>query len=150
MSIELKIKAKHLALEPAIIRNEEQKILKQFKWAMGMYQVYYPEDHSVTAGLLSKYNSLAKHRKWNVRNEARATHLARAYIAGLPYKSVESKRENEFLFKQFILPRIFSMVAKYGDKPIVKKFNRDTKIMDYDSVEKETLMKSIEEWSKLE
>lgn len=129
MSIELKIKAKHLALEPAIIRREEQKILKQFRWAMETYQVYYPEDHSVTANLLRKYNCLSEHRKWNVRNEARATNLARAYISGLPYTSVEQKRkpENEYKFKTRIIPRVVAMVQKYG-----------------------TLEQSIEDWSKID
>jgi hypothetical protein len=129
MSIELKIKAKHLAHEPAIIRKEEQKLLKQLTWAKQFYQVYYLEDHSVTCNLLQKYNSLHSHRKWNVRNEARATELARAYIAGKPYSSVEQKRkpENEYKFQTKIIPRISAMVQKYGK-----------------------LEQSIEDWSKLD
>lgn len=147
MSVELKIKAKHLALEPAIIKHEEQKILKQFRWAMETYQVYYSEDHSVTANLLRKYNTLSRHRKWDVRNEARATNLARAYIADMPYESVEKKRRDEKMFQTSILPRIFSMVAKYGQTPIYRKWNG--KVVDYDLVEKDTLMASIEKWANV-
>lgn len=119
MSIELKIKSKHLAHEPAIIRHEEKKILKQIRSG-------YCND---TAAALRKYGSLYNHRKWNVRNESRATELARAYIAGKPYASVEQKRkpENEYKFKSRIIPRVAAMVQKYG-----------------------TLNQSIEEWSKLD
>lgn len=150
MSIELKIKAKHLALEPAIIRHEERKLLNQIAWKKQKYQVVNLHDHPDTSKLKSKWWSLNLHRKYNVRNEARATHLARAYIAGMPYKSVESKRDNEILFKNVIMPRILSMVAKYGEKKIYKKYNRSTNVYDYDPVERETLIKSIEKWAELE
>lgn len=111
MSIELKIKSKHLAREPAIIRHEEKKILKHIRSG-------YCND---TAAALRKYESLYNHRKWNVRNEARATELARAYIAGKPYCFVEQKRkpENEFKFRSRIIPRITSMVLKYGNNKSV-------------------------------
>lgn len=144
MSVELKIKAKHLALEPAIIRKEEQKILKRIR-SKKNYQ-----DHEGLAKLEGLYYSLSQHRKTVVRNASRATHLARAFIAGTPYKKVERKRESEFLFKVTILPEVFRMVAKYGVNPIFKKYNRETKMTDYDLAEKETLMKAIEEWSKLD
>lgn len=106
MSTELKIKAKHLALEPAIIRKEEQKILKRIRSGRV----------NDTTPLLRKYNELHLHRKWNVRNEARATELARAFLAGKEYKKVEQKRkpENEYKFKNYIVPRIAAMVQKYG------------------------------------
>lgn len=107
MSIELKIKSKHLALEPAIIRKEEQKILKRIRSGRC----------NDTAEAFRKYESLHLHRVWNVRNEARATELARAYLAGKPYNSVEHKRkpENESKFKSRIVPRIVTMVLKYTD-----------------------------------
>jgi hypothetical protein len=35
MSIELKIKAKHLALEPGIIRHEEEKLKERIKHSQG-------------------------------------------------------------------------------------------------------------------
>ena len=106
MSIELKIKLKHLALEPAIIRNEEQKLLKQIRSGRV----------NDTVPLRIKYESLYRHRVWNVRNEARATELARAYLAGKDYKSVENKRkpENESKFVRYIIPRIAAMAMKYG------------------------------------
>lgn len=130
MSIELKIKSKHLALEPAIIRREEKKLLKQARSG----RCNDTADGSATAKILSKYESLHRHRKWNVRNEARATELARAFIIGKPYKDVESKRkpENEFKFQQFIIPRVAIMVNKYGGFSVIYSEN------------------FIKDWSKLE
>lgn len=110
MSIELKIKSKHLALEPGIIRKEERKLLTRIRSGRV----------NDTAEAFRKYESLHNHRKWNVRNEARATELARAYIFGKPYKAVESKRkpENELKFKCYIVPRIVAMVNKYSSKSV--------------------------------
>jgi hypothetical protein len=105
MCIELKIKAKHLALEPSIIKREENKLKGQIKYTKG-----------TDSSLIWKLNSLTNHRKWNVRNEARATELARAYLAGKPYSYVEKKRNNDGMFQLYIVPRIVAMVAKYGTR----------------------------------
>lgn len=152
MSIELKIKAKHLALEPAIIRKEEKKLKKQFDWFRKKHQIVDAslfaiyKDHPELYKLHSKRYSLEHHRKTVVRNASRSTHLARAFIAGMPYSRVEKKREDELLFKHVILPEVFRMVAKYSAKPLQKKYNRETKMIDYDAVEKENLMNAIEKW----
>lgn len=68
----------------------------------------------------------------------------------MPYKAVESKRYDEFLFQTQIIPRVFAMVAKYGNDPIYKKYDRNTKVLDYDKKDRERLTKAIEEWSKLD
>lgn len=156
MSIELKIKAKHLALEPAIIRKEEQKLKKQFVWFRYKHQITNVDlwtiydKHPELYKLHSKRYSLYNHRKTIVRNAARATHLARAYIAGMSYDRVEKKREDELLFNKIILPEVFRMVAKYGNKPLHKKYNRETKTYDYDVADKENLMNAIKKWCNLE
>ena len=123
MCIELKIKSKHLALEPKVIRHEEQKIKGQIKYSKG-------SDKS----LINKLDSLVTHRRWNVRNESRATELARAYLAGKQYSSIEQHRkpENEHTFLYMIIPRVVSMVSKYGKRE-QRKITRET----------------IQEWSKL-
>lgn len=107
MCIELKIKSKHLALEPQIIRCEERKLKKRIKYTQGQDSV-----------ALAKLQSLSSHRRWEVRNEARATHLARAFLAGKPYQGAELKRKpcNEPMFKTYILPRVHMMVRKYGTR----------------------------------
>jgi len=121
MCIELKIKAKHLALEPKIIKHEEQKLKGQIKYTKG-----------TDANLIYKLNDLVCHRKWNVRNESRATELARAYLAGKPYNYVEKKRKDDGMFQLYIIPRIHSMITKYG--------KGDQRRVD---------VNTIREWSKL-
>lgn len=109
MSIELKVKSKHLSVEAAIIRHEEVKLKRQIEWKKENV-----EDYDT---LLSQWQSLNEHRRWDVRNENRATFLARAYIAGVPYKKVEQKRkeENELKFRFTILNRVLSLVKKYSN-----------------------------------
>ena len=124
MCIELKIKAKHLALEPSIIKREEDKLRKQMK---------YNRDGDVSYWSLNlKRESLCNHRRWNVRNESRATELARAYLAGKPYSYVEKKRNEDKMFQLYIVPRIVAMVTRYGTGD-QRKIDR----------------KVIQEWSKI-
>ena len=103
MSIYLKIKNKHLALEAGVIKFEERKQKK-----LGNYQVV---------------NSLCEHRKRNVRNENRATSLARAYIRGAKYSSVERTRksEKEYDFSAYVYPRVLTMIQKYSDRKFCKQ-----------------------------
>jgi hypothetical protein len=124
MSIELKIKSKHLALEPKIIRIEEEKLKKRMR--------YHRSDDKVSSISLEwKLHSLTNHRKINVRDEARATHLARAYLANKPYNYCEIKRKDDYYFQQYIVPRVLAMVTRYGTGE-QRKITKET----------------IEEWSK--
>lgn len=110
MSIELKVKAKHLAVEAQIIRFEEQKAKKQADWKRQRQQLPVEE--------MKIFFNLKHHRIWDVRNEVRATQLARAFIAGNKYSNIESNRkpENEWKFKTAIIPRVTKMVQKYGGR----------------------------------
>lgn len=121
MCIELKIKSKHLALEPHVIRHEERKLKKQIKYTRG-----------TDANLIVQLNSLVAHRRWNVRNEARATELARAYLAGKSYASVERHRNDHVMFRTYIVPRIVAMVTKYGRGP-QRQVTKDT-ILEWSKV----------------
>ena len=85
MSIELKIKAKSLAAEALLIRREERKQLGHARWSKAAGN----QQDAATA--YWTYQRLHNHRKHEVRNEARWTHLARAFIKGLPYSAVETK-----------------------------------------------------------
>lgn len=105
MSVELKIKSKHLSLEAAVIRFEERKLKSQIKWLKARQQSL--------AGLDSTLNSLTAHRRWDVGNENRATFLARAYIAGKPYLTVENKVKDRVVLYSYIVPRVVSMLKKY-------------------------------------
>lgn len=116
MSVQLKIKAKHLALEPAIIRKEEDRLQRRLDWMK----------NDIVAGELTKEywtlfylkNSLESHRKCDVRNEARATHLARAYISGKKYSQAEAKCRDLDNRNLYITPRVVAMVKKYHDRKI--------------------------------
>lgn len=96
-STELRIKAKHLALEPAIIKKEELKFNKRD-----------PK--------FAEY--LRHHRRMVVGVEARGTHLARSFMEGKPYSSIENgrkpERECEFLAAK---RRAVAMISKYWRVP---------------------------------
>ena len=104
MSIELRIKSKHLACEPAIIRNEENKLKRQIKWLKNKNQ-----EHTK---LQYKLDSLINHRKIDVGKESRATYLARAYISGKPFSNIERPIKDGRSFG-IIVPRVLAMVKKY-------------------------------------
>ena len=137
MPIELKIKSKHLSVEAQLIRFEERKLLKQFRWNIEQHNAAGSniEYNQYEDPMYSKYYSLNRHRRKDVRQENRATYLARAYIAGVLYTTVEHKRkqDSEYDFFQFVIPRVVAMVNKYRDK-------------SNPEVSKETLVN----WSKLE
>jgi hypothetical protein len=144
MSIELKIKSKHLGLEAKVIRHEERKLKKQIRWQC---------DHGTPdCKLIEKYQSISNHRKWEVRNENRATFLARAYLSGRPYKSVENKIHDKHVLRFYILPRVFEMVNKYGPvKDRIYKYpQRDTRGnylgKNYNSDERKAFEDRIWKW----
>ena len=147
MSIELKIKSKHLALEPEIIRKEERKLLNQIKHLKSYHQINDDYD-SLIYPLHSKFNSLSFHRKTVVRNEARATYLARAYIKGVPYATVE-QTSDRYTLKNSILPRVLDMVARYGPNKI-HKYYLPNGTRDYKKEEREKLLTEIKNWCNIE
>jgi hypothetical protein len=150
MSVELKVKSKHLSEEARIIKFEERKQLKQYRWAEAQYHAtgmndMYPRCNDKA---FRTYCSLNHHRKWDVRNENRATFLARAYIAGVPYTSVEQKRkpEKENDFQILILPRVWNMVVKYGKREDGDWiWNREKGKYEATAV----LKQKIQQWAKL-
>lgn len=112
MSIKLKIKSKHLSLEAAVIRFEENKLTKQIEWLKNKQQ------NGAAEVIRWKRENIKQHRKQDVGNENRATYLARAFIADKPYKSVEAKRnpQHEQMFWNKVLQRVVSMVCKYDTR----------------------------------
>jgi hypothetical protein len=150
MSIELKIKSKHLSVEAQIIRFEERKLKKQLRWYIESQKTAGAND---TPNLYSfkpfrTLNSLSRHRRWDVRNENRATFLARAYLTGQSYAAAEQKRkpENEYKFLSFVLPRVVAMVAKYGENPVALKIYDRTKGGYVDNPELVKIKQAVEAW----
>jgi hypothetical protein len=118
MTIELKIKNKYLSEEARIIRFEEKKLKKQTRYAINKHiesGANEPFEYYKTKSY-KDYQSLNAHRRYDVRNENRATYLARAFIEGVSYNQVEASRkeEKEYMFLQIILPRVLTMINKYG------------------------------------
>ena len=153
MSVELKIKSKHLSVEAQIIRFEEHKLYKQYSWSLENYKNagnndMYPRWHDKA---FMEYCSLSTHRRWDVRNENRATFLARAYIEGTAYCSVEQKRkpENEYKFVTYILPRVVAMVAKYGKIKVPTKIYDRVARANIDNPALLELKKDIITWSTI-
>lgn len=126
MSVELKIKSKHLALEAKVIRFEEAKVKKQIKW---LYKNKPQQTYNAVLGLSNLYH----HRKYVVGRENRATFLARAFIAGTPYNKVEKKRKDSraFEFNAFIIPRVLEMVKKYHPDFKVRRSITKEDIIDW-------------------
>ena len=118
MSIQLKIKSKHLGEEARVIRFEERKLLKNLRsniayhntsGANSTYSYYTDKNYS-------NYLSISSHRKWEVRNENRATFLARAYLAGKSYSSVEQSCKDVEKLQHYIIPRVVAMVNSYKNR----------------------------------
>ena len=150
MSLELKIKSKHLSEEARIIRFEEHKLAKQVAWYSSQHEATGSNEtlDLSTCKPHHQRNSLRDHRIKDVRRENRATFLARAYIAGQTYISVETNRkpEKEYDFRQYIIPRVVNMVAKYGaDKVSIKIYDR-TKGGYIDNPELSRIKQAIEAW----
>lgn len=122
MSIELKVKSKHLGEEARIIKFEEKRVLKRFKENQrrhkesGVNEHYHPWKDPYW----NMFYSLYLHRTQDVRNENRATFLARAFLKGVPYKTVEQSRKDdgEYQFWNTVIPRALKLINKYGKKKI--------------------------------
>ena len=153
MSVELKVKSKHLSEEARIIKFEERKQLKQYRWAEAQYRAtgmngMYPRWDDKT---FKTYCSLNHHRKWDVRNENRATFLARAYLAGKDYKTVEHKCNDHAVLRCYILPRLCEMVNKYGpaSQKLSKKWSSERKRYEYEPVAWKEFEKKILTWLEI-
>lgn len=119
MSIELKVKTKHLGEEAKIIRFEERKQIN-----VAVKQLNYIAKTGKEPTLLDMYEAyciyfrLHSHRTNEVRNEVRSTFLARAYLAGQPYKIVEQNCKDTLKLKTKIIPRTIKMIKKYSKNPV--------------------------------
>lgn len=106
MSVELRIKLAHIGMEPAIIRKHERRIKKRLQYHRDTLSNRDP------CGDEALRHSLIQHRRWNVRNEARATHLACAFIKETPYRDCEETCDVGKRVKH-IDHRTINMIRKY-------------------------------------
>lgn len=103
----LKVKAKSLAEEAKIIRKEEIRI-KNMKYF----------DEATQSERNFTMWKLHVHRANDVRNESRATHLARTFLRGKGYSTVENlgRLKDSYTFLYIVIPRVLKIINKYGDK----------------------------------
>lgn len=117
--IELKIKAKSLAAESQIIRQEEYKLtLTVINARLALLTgEYTPEQIERLQKRIDaarfKRSKIRDHRTDQVRSEARHTHLARAFLKGIPYDQVERWVWYGKGFPNF--DRVAMMAFKYAD-----------------------------------
>lgn len=119
-SIQLKIKAVSLATEAAIIRHYEHRELDAARYAEDTLANISPASTLTNVQLerikkralaaRGRYVSVSNHRKVEVRRVSRSTHLARAFLAGVPYSRVEA-----FAYDEPNWGAISAMVLKYGE-----------------------------------
>lgn len=118
MTYQLRIKAISLALEAQAIRKDEKKALDRRKSAK--------TDERRTK-LYNQYADLRNHRVIDVRNEARATNIARGFLRGLRYDQIETMpkglRKGMNRFDTYLLgndgpnwDRVLRLIDKYGTK----------------------------------
>jgi hypothetical protein len=124
----LRIKVKNLAYEAQIIRKEE------VKWK-GAEKVFFKH-----------------HRKTTVRHEARATHLAVAFMVGVPYEVLEQTCRNLYT-RKLLIPHIEAMVRKYATVELKRRIRetdsvkfRKKKGMDVELDNLYHLNKHIDAW----
>lgn len=119
MTIELKVKTKHLSEEAKIIKFEERKQLKAAVKHLNYLAKTGTEPTSLDIyKAYSMYHNLQSHRTNDVRNEVRATFLARAFLDGKPYKTVEHNCKDLIKLNSKIMPRAIKIIKKYSKKPI--------------------------------
>lgn len=113
MSTELRIKLAHIGMEPAIIRKHEKRIKARIAHIKA-------KGGNDTQTSYSELHKLQHHRRWDVRNAARATHLACGFIKGIPYSAMESKTDVGKR-RLYIAPAVVKMVRKYHDPEFTKE-----------------------------
>ena len=108
MSVYLKVKAKSLAEEAKIIRLERRKAKARARKLRLKYG-----DNVASRGLSSRAWSLHSHGFWVVKREARATHLARNFLKGTPYRVVEKTTKPDKVGPDW--DAVQRMATKYGE-----------------------------------
>lgn len=103
MSDELLIKSKTLAEEARIIRRAELRLKRNKARVQSKYGSYENPTY------VTRLNNLSAHRRGPLRAEARATHLARAFLRGTSYSECE-----HICFERPDTLRIAQLAKRYG------------------------------------
>jgi hypothetical protein len=107
----LKVKLKSLAEESRIIRNEEKRCGKRLSQIRAKVVAAAGQEREFLAPTENLREELYLHRIHDVRDEARATHIAYGYLRGRHLEQMEKVPES---IPNAIWQRAHKMVDKYG------------------------------------
>jgi hypothetical protein len=117
----LKVKIKSLVAEARIIRLEEKRNQETLKHA------HIKAEAEVISKRASLRDELAKHRRYDIRNEARATYLVYGLLKGKTRKQIEGRATEELpqpmtQAEYNLRKRVGELLSKYGWMSQVKDF----------------------------
>lgn len=107
---ELKIKAMSIGSEQSIIHREEIKTKRLARRLRQRQKADIAERH------MDNFWKMRNHRE-ELREEARATHIARCFLSGHPYTKAERSRHSDPNWS-----KVISMIDKYGPQDITEFF----------------------------
>lgn len=102
---QLKVKIKSLAAEAAIIRKEENKLKRSFKWGQA-----HQKPSSELSTIQHLRQDLHVHRTIDVRIESRSALLAYAYLRNKTYLATEASK----YIPDSVVLRVSQIVRKFG------------------------------------
>lgn len=108
MNERLKVHSNTVADFSRHLRREARKVKKKWENA---------RDRNLDSQFshFEKFQELANARKSDVKRESRAIYLARAFLDGRTYKSVENKRSDDNLFYNYVLYDVKDIIESYMD-----------------------------------
>lgn len=142
-ALTLKVKIKTLATESKYIRKEEHKQIGYARFLCGIFSKKHPkgnplaerpapdfdkmfekleDQQSAADNAYDEYWNLSHHRKFVVRQEARSSLLAYAFLRNVPYASVESNGCYEIPDFEYVY-KISQRFSDLGDNALKAKFS---------------------------
>jgi hypothetical protein len=120
MSIELKIKSKSLAAEARIIRAEENRLRSR----LARLAAQENAKTALRTLLLKALSAIQGHRCGAVRNAARRTFAARAFLRGRPCRAIERKTRKDNALTEQDWKAIACMIRRYGSGETAERMQR--------------------------
>jgi len=118
----LRVRVKELAQESKYIRFEETKIKKN-KLYISKPSDVPPEKQKFQYKMYYDLCSLQSHRKFEVRNAARAAQLAYGFLRGVPYKVIEPKTYTDSYKMGQIKKEVKRLATKFGGLSYGKNYD---------------------------
>ena len=117
----LKIKIKSLAAEAKIIRKEALKVRASGRRLSALKKLGHDVQEDWIENHYASFRELEAHRKWDVREESRASGIAYAFVRGKDYARMEAANSSPAPWET-----AKRLAKKYGPN-IVENENFDTR-----------------------